>query len=460
MNYNELKSKYEVRIYRLLPFIVLILINTGWFLAAWPASLSPDSLGVIDYIRQDRYFDWHTTFWLIYVRVTTLGGVFIWLPILIQILLMNFLVFKLIRLFRPELTPTRILWLCSILAMTPWIGANQVTLWKDVTYTVFSLLGFIYVIERAKLSRYSSGGLLLLIIGSSSRHDGWVTLLGTQVVLGVFIYISRKKFTREIKLLLVSFLLATIASSLMNPSLVRMFNSEPNPPWNKSLTFLGDLAYVAAVSPNSLSDETLGVLRSYSGSNFGLSKEICETTAPFAQSSSFDLNVANLNAPRVSGMWIETFLKSPSTLLEGHFCKVRPYLPWPLMSPSTYSYYWYEWGMWEPNWLNMVPEPPIPVIRSLVTGYLEIWKINGPFLSAPGWQLTLASILIIWMLRLRKLTLSLGAVLLSYIWSRTFIILAFAPSGDARFGLAISILTLTLAVSFSKNSESRRQPNK
>jgi hypothetical protein len=31
--------------------------------------------------------------------------------------------------------------------------------------------------------------------------------------------------------------------------------------------------------------------------------------------------------------------------------------------------------------------------------------------------------------------------------------LAFAPSGDARFGLSISILALTLIVSFSKRTQ-------
>ena len=201
----------------------------------------------------------------------------------------------------------------------------------------------------------------------------------------------------------------------------------------------------------------MNVLKSYSVPSFGLSKELCETTAPFAQSSSFDLNVANSNAPRIVGMWLQTFLKSPTTLMEGHLCKVRSYLPWPLMRPTTYSYYWYEWGMWEPNWLKLVPSPPIPEIRSLMTGYLEIWKINGPFLSAVGWQLTLISVLIFWLVRIRNLSFSLGVIILSFVWSRALTVLAFAPSGDARFGLSISILTLTLAVSLSKNSASKKE---
>jgi hypothetical protein len=209
---------------------MLACMNAFWVLSAWPASLSPDSLGVIDYIKQGRYFDWHTTTWLLYVKLTTLNANAIWLSIIFQVILMNYLVCELIRFFRPEIKRETTIWFCLLLVSTPWIGANQVTLWKDVTFTIFVLLGMLWIIKATQKKNYSVKGITALTFGSACRHEGWLTLLfALLMVILVLLYNRKAYYTKEKQSLLVSLVIAIVLSAVANNFLASLTNAEKNP---------------------------------------------------------------------------------------------------------------------------------------------------------------------------------------------------------------------------------------
>jgi len=439
---NKSFAVFDVKI--LFPAILLLCLNAIWVLSAWPASLSPDSLTVIDYIRQGRYLDWHTITWLLYVKLTTLNGSAIWLSILIQVSLMNFLIFQLIQFFRPELKKEKIFWLCIVLVSTPWIGANQVTLWKDVTYSIFVLLGVLWIIKSIQNGKFSVKGISALTFGSACRHEGWLTLLIALGMIGLITLSNRRKMNKQNRFILVSSLIIAIAFSVVgNSFLINATNSERNPNWTRTQTFLGDIAYVVSVAPETLDPETVEFVKSHTTSPIGLSRQICENAAPFLQSTGFDQNVANYNAPEVLNQWFKVLLKNPKDLARGHFCKSKAFLPWPFTGYTSYSYYWFEWGMWTPNYLNMEPEPPLVILRSLMTFWLEIWNINGKFLSATGWQISLLTVLLIF-LRRKNYISSVGLIsFMCLAWSRDLLLIALGHGGDARLSILISIVLLT-----------------
>ena len=431
----------------IIPFIVLCTLNTVWILAAWPASLSPDSLGVIDYIRQGRYFDWHTVTWLLYVKITTINGNLIWLSILLQVFLMNFLIFKLIKLFRPKIHFGRNLWLCVILVATPWIGANQVTLWKDVTYSIFVLLGLLVLITGIEKNRFSILGLALLSFGSACRHEGWATLFMTFVGIGIYTLFKREKVdTKKTVITLSSIGLAAILSVAGNSFLVNITNAERIPQWLNTQSFLGDIAYVVAVAPETLDPTTVDFINSQTTSSIGLTREICENSAPYYQAGGFNQSIANVQAPSVLKEWIKVLKKNPTELAKARFCKSKTFLPWPLTGYTTYSYYWVEWGMWVPNWLNMVPEPPLPILRSIMTFWLEMWNINGRFLSAVGWQISLLTCLLILLKKKEVLNFFAFSILFFVAWSRDLLFILVGHGGDGRLSILISILMLTTGI--------------
>jgi hypothetical protein len=446
-----MKSKF------LTPLTLLIFLNAVWVLSAWPASLSPDSLGVIDYIKQGRYFDWHTTTWLLYVKLTTLNANAIWLSILFQVTLMNYLVYELIRFFRPEMKRETTIWLCLLLVSTPWIGANQVTLWKDVTFTIFVLLGILWILKSIQSNGFPAKGLAALTFGSACRHEGWLTLLfGFIMITLVLLYNRKANYTKEMRKLLASLAIAIVLSAGANNFFVSLTNAEKNPSYNRTQTFLGDIAYVVSVAPDTLDPRTVQFIESHTKSPIGLSRDICENAAPFVQSSGFDQNVANSKAHEVFSQWIKVLIKNPKDLAKGHLCKSKAFLPWPFTGYTSYSYYWFEWGMWVPNWLNMEPEPPLPILRSVMTAWLEIWNINGRFLSATGWQITLLSLLLVLIKRRNFISQISFLGLMTLAWGRDVLLILLGHGGDGRLSILISILMLTSGVAFASKILERK----
>jgi hypothetical protein len=455
----SLKSKYIESMKRkiFIPLIMLACINALWVLSAWPASLSPDSLGVIDYIKQGRYFDWHTTTWLLYVKLTTLNANAIWLSIIFQVILMNYLVYELIRFFRPEIKRETTIWFCLLLVSTPWIGANQVTLWKDVTFTIFVLLGMLWIIKATQKKNYSVKGMTALTFGSACRHEGWLTLLfALLMVILVLLYNRKAYYTKEKQSLLVSLVIAIVLSAGANNFLASLTNAEKNPSWTRTQTFLGDIAYVVSVAPDTLDPATVKFVESHTTSPIGLSRDVCENAAPFVQSNGFDQNVANSKANEVLAQWIKVLVKNPKDLAKGHFCKSKAFFPWPFTQYTTYSYYWFEWGMWVPNWLNMEPQPPLPILRSIMTVWLEIWNMNGRFLSATGWQITLLSLLLVLLKRKSYITQISFLAFMTLAWARDILLILLGHGGDGRLSILISILMLSSGAALASKMLERK----
>ena len=173
-----MKLKYSKVNVAVLAFPILF-----WFLSSFPGKMTVDSLDVWSQVKSGQFNDWHTVTYGYFVYVFSLGGRYLALVSLTQAALAYLAVFKLISALFADKTFGTKLKISSVIFLLPFIGSISVTLWKDVPYAVFSVIGLSCLINSNEPSKTRSYGFLYLGLGSLFRHDGWPTL----VVVGISI---------------------------------------------------------------------------------------------------------------------------------------------------------------------------------------------------------------------------------------------------------------------------------
>ena len=448
--------------------LFLICIESFWFLSAFPGNLSPDSLDSWNQVQTNIYFDWHPVIFQIYMSVLSLGGRYLFLISLFQLLITSLILIKSIKVIAPTWELNKVYFAVGIVCATPYIGPLQVTLWKDVPYSFITILG-IAILADLKIRKSSSLllGSICLIIGALFRHDGWVTLL----VIGVFLliqklYINRKsaaEASRQIRLPLMLVGLSIIAL-LAAPILVGATSAAPIPSWAKTISLASDVAWVASKHPEALSKKDFAAVQKINLNGKLDPVDGCSTRPFQFLGPNFSSDGIREFSPSVVQIWLKLLTsKYGFEILKSHYCLSQSFIPFPLSisAPKT-GIEWISWGIAENHvYTNgLIQEPVVPIFRVIAINYTNwftsIFSSIAP--SILGWPSLLFSIsMILYFLLGVKRKQGLGIQLLFLISaSRIFTLIIMGPNAGFRYALIVQIVFLLFAVLYLEDFLKRK----
>lgn len=205
-----------------------------WWLICYPGYFSPDSTGVFIQVQSGEWDNWHTTLYVGWFWLTSLGGAFPQLVTLSQALLLALSIsifVDSIESYKPENLKLNLALMAF--ASLPQVSGFAITAWKDVPYAAAILILGSTVTDWIEPfgRRTSSWRWPLALLGVAGlRWNGALMGLGS-IFIRAIMTSSKTKILRDIFLGLVALaigvatLLAPAATSLINGVGWLFFNS-------------------------------------------------------------------------------------------------------------------------------------------------------------------------------------------------------------------------------------------
>ena len=436
-----------------LPQLTLLgAILTFWMVAAWPAVMTADSFDSWNQLQTNSYGDWHPVTFTLYLKIISLNGLTPGLVSCFQLLLFSYTFFRIFKLLKPEWKSSRHLNLVSCMMILPFFGNMAVTIWKDVPYTIFCVLGLILIIEGKKLgSRGNSFGVVLTGIGSTFRHEG-VYVLGLVFLFLIFYSVYNRVMMRSTSLIYViakSIALSIVLSWIFSTTSVSLTNAVKMPSWTRHLSFVADLGYVAATAPEKLNPKTLSIILEISSGDSLSAAKNCDTSTGIVYSSGWSGPAVEKYEGQILSLWLkEAQSKAGQDLMYAHFCRGAAFLP-PPFSTGLRGSFW-EWTWWGsepnnifPNLENLRSSPLVPQLEPIASGWRGLWWANGRTFAWPGLHLMIGFCLLLF-LRRREIIPSKIWVLFGYLVSTHLVLVMFGSVPAFRYAIATHLFSLTL----------------
>jgi hypothetical protein len=428
-------------------FVYLLLVNFFWIASSWPATMTPDSLDIWGQVKSLHFNDWHPVSYTLFVLFSSCFGKFVWLTVIAQTAIVNFSIFKYLRLLMPDKPPKRIFFYLGLLMSTPFFGAMEVTIWKDTLYGALILLGITYMLESKSYSRKSiliSSALIGL--GSGMRHEGWVVLLVVNVCVLFWKYRSgpsQKYLKNYLKISMV----ALIISVLIPASVNFLTRATLSPSWLQTVPLLHDLEYVNNTQPELLSLDSQKLLNQIASGDSAAGAKDCSATTSMIFSKGFNSSLATSYRWKIFSIFKrEAQGPARSLLLYAHACRGMSFVP-PPFSSHPISGYWVDSGITTPNPFNLQQENLTPGIGMIRSAWIYVWEYNRTFTAWPGLHLLILLILIPILVGRRKLNDGFY-YLCCFAISRHFVLIVWAVGQDYRFAFITYLFTLPLLLSW------------
>ena len=373
-----------------------------WILASWPGTLTGDSIAVLYQIKHGPYYDWHPLSYTILVSLFTFHGKFIWLVPIVQTFILCFALIQTLRTIFKSLSLNRALWITGILEFTPFVGGLAVTMWKDVPYTAFSLIGFNFLIRyfQSKLKPWNDLLLsyIFLVLAATLRHEAPLTLIIIAIIL-VLIHLFRRKksLSSAYKIITIS----AIVSFFLSVSLVSILNAVPAPRFISTLSFQRDLASVAHKNPDLLPKVTFDKIRSISDKRSWEHASDCWTPIDYINPTNFSYSLSNQYSASVISTWAKVlFSRAGPKLIKAHACFAKPFIPFPIViRPDPVVISWLESGV-SANSMGIKSSPKDLFFGKLWQLYFNLWLSIAPLVSWPGLHFSLFLLLIFLLFKL------------------------------------------------------------
>jgi hypothetical protein len=439
------------------PFFLFlnILVNAYWLFSGWPGTFTGDSVMVLDQIKTGLWNDWHPILYTLYYAVITLGGNYPGLGSLIQVFLLNIAIILFVRNVTLCSLNFAILF-NTLLLTTPYIGPYSITVWKDVPYLTFTILGLVQIIKvlRLGVNQFSKKlCLFYFVLGASMRHDGPMTLLVSALVFFCFSFLLLRKWfetqkERKLELTTVSKSLAWAALigftiQLATPVLL---NAKPKEDSMISMAFLRDLSHIAKNDSGFLDAEEYNLIRSFSDNTSWSFADDCVGPNGYLSPSNFNFDKANLYSLEVLGIWLKHFFSGDAVaLLEARACNLSSFsFPILFENKPNNQVLWTACTVSEvaPFDLAAVPTSKSPLKVSL-SEFLNSKVCGWP--KYLGWPIVFSIFGLIastfLFVKTRRIEiLLLGCVILG----RSLILYTFSVAQDFRYALLIHLLAITL----------------
>jgi hypothetical protein len=360
----------------------------------YPAVLTGDSYEVLKHINNPdtalKNSPYVTSAFVIFSKILSFGGNFLPGIAFFQSVLIYLALFMWVNILIPRPSKESRLLLTGLMFITPFFGAMAVTIWKDVLYIAFTMIGLAFLAQlnsiKKKSSYFFGGGLLA--VGATFRHEGFIILFACVVMLIIAHCFYKKFFSIEIYLKFAfTFLISAILSILLSFCFNKITNFQTPSNFYKTQAFFLDLEYANSNFPETLPLEIKEVLQKISTERTLVGIKACSDPQNF-YTSTFDLEYAEsewLNMPKY---WLQALSSnSREVIILSKICRTSSVLPVPL-SFIPQSGYWPTIGM-SPNSLN--PDRPLIIERfayPIGWAWSQIWWVNGNLIGWPGLHLT------------------------------------------------------------------------
>jgi hypothetical protein len=351
-----------------------------WILGAAPAALSPDSLESWRQIKVWEFWDGHPVVFTLWLWVTSFFGKSIFLAAIIQALLLFVSVFYLIFSSLKGRDWSVALLITGILNFTPFIGQMGMTLWKDIPYVAFTLVGIVVYFSNFDSLKIRLLGLAVFSFGALMRHDG---ILFALMIYAIIFCIKIVKFrgnksrTFRISLELIISLFMIYGLSSIVPSLM---NASPVTQTQSTYPLMHDIAYVYSQDsqelPKSVSEQMQIIV---TGKSL-VGARNCGRVDDMIMSPGYNAPYIDRNPGMVLDMWLKSFRSSAfNEMLYVHFCRAKAYLPGFL--PETYV--WTYLAI-DQNELGLEHYQSTSKFLSLAATWSDKWSSIGRGLAHPG----------------------------------------------------------------------------
>ena len=348
-----------------------------WWIVSWPINMSPDSLDIWSQIKNNSYTNSHPVTYTIFVKIISINGTSLSLVSLVQLCLFTFAIY----LTSFSLTSNKKIskFITTLIILIPTGGSFATTLWKDVPFTSFLLLGF-SLLAFNKVKKNYILAFSFLTIGASFRHNGFFLLLVICLIM-LIIKIIYKKLVNPITISII--ILSSIMSIFLLQTVVKVIDAKPIAPWLTWSPMLADLAYVASRTENTNLNEIHEIVSTYSKDTSLQLAADCTSVNGLIFSEGFDDTKLISNLPKIQKEYLKFIYNSPEIFSRLHFCRANSFIPPPFSKGPNY-YYWTQLQIIQPNNFGLQQNSPIKLIRNIGIILWDIWNENGNLLLWPG----------------------------------------------------------------------------
>jgi hypothetical protein len=430
------------------PFIGLLAANLFWLLSSYPATMSVDSVLVWNEVKTGDFSVTHTLAFEVYVWLLSLGGKYLFLVSTFQLALTSTVVFQYISFFcRGKYSSKVVVNLTSIIVFTPFAGANAVTLWKDIPFTLLILLGTLQLIKsELNYKTYLIGGALIGF-GALFRREGFVLFFIMFSTLTVFLFFVKQGRKTIFKLAIVflgTFLFSASLSSLSSS----FVGDSKSSSWVKYAAMLHDLEWIANSDPSLLGEKDLRILNLISSGLSASRSTDCLSVNGLVYSSGFSEHFANFYSRDIPKMWFKAVNSSAANeIAKVRYCRNSAFLPVPIGSPLANGY-WVDHGSLG---TFEAKNPVMNIFSKLGLFWIFAWSGNGSIVAWPG--IHICSLLVLVFVHVRINKASKKSYLLSILaFARLLTLLLVGVAQDYRYQYMTTLISVILLTKFATDA--------
>ena len=332
VNYQQV-SKRKI-IYYALPSLFVWLL---YYIAFYPAGMTPDSLAQWDQAHTGEFNDWHPIVFTWFIMLLTI----IWdspaIVSLAQILIISFIFGYAAYRFEVFGFNQKLLWVIAVIfAISPINGIYSITIWKDVLYSAFlfffSMVVLNIVVTKGKWLQHNHNIALFLLSALGIifwRHNGLPVFMVTVLLLLIF---YRQQFKR---LLLIFFLGFAINWIITGPvySALDVIPSDPN----EALSIPTQQLATVILNDGELTDEQREYLDRIFPIELWKERFHPYNTNPIKFSwAEYDRDVIFDDFPKYVKTWLEICLQNPKLAIQGFLTHTS--LVWQINPPEEPGY--------------------------------------------------------------------------------------------------------------------------
>ena len=353
-----------------------------WWIAFFPATMSPDSIAVWDAVHEGRPLNIMPYAYWLYVYILSFGGNLLGLVSLVQVVGLSLSLFYVARSLGLRYAAASAV--VGAIMASPFGGLFAVALWKDVPTVILVLAGSgalaCWVRSSGKRLELLLGLLLLFVAGLLRFESPWLVLVAGGL-LAIFSFLDRSPMRARGRRTAGWVILIALASLLVSSLLQSTLVGKGLPSWNKWIPAIADLAYVAAMEPRHQSAALVATRQMISGDALTAAAD-CTLNATMFYSRGFDASLADAWQENIFKWWVETAVTFPHLVAEAHLCRGAAYLPPPLASDAGPYPNWNGTSI-EPNDFGVSFAMPLAVRTPLVFWY-SIWASKANIIAWPG----------------------------------------------------------------------------
>ncbi len=448
--------------------LVYLAVVFFWVIVSAPGNMSPDSLESFRQIYQGDYDNFHPLSYTFLIGVTTFWGEAPVGIIVFQSLLMATTIYLLMTHLMKNAGKATILICCAAVYLTPFIGNFATTVWKDVPYACFTIIGLVLLSsmfytplnwKNPFLLKWI-GGLASFAVGSTFRHEGIIS--GVIYILLVLVlsrfFLGKKWATLRFKsTLTISMLSVLVLSYLFQNFIVVQSGARLAPVDNSLSSFVHDLAYANAVNPNGMPTSVSRVLESIVSGEASVAAASCVNGSLLFEKVGFNASELRENASVIPKLWLRAlFSDSAPNLLKARYCKAQTFIPWPLALPPS-KYVWGYFGI-DPNPYGLENEikdgrfyEETVKLRNIAISWLNTWNNVGRAIAWPGIHTTFLFVIFILFRQKLRIDPGLAIFILALVIGRTLLLITVTNGPWYRLALPIHIISVcTFAMVLSR----------